>query len=278
MKYIQFSFLNVPEQNRELLLAQLSLLTITGMEEQEGNIHVFFEEMEFAEAICTDLAKQYQVATNIKLIEEENWNETWEQNFQPLVIDGFCSVRAYFHPQPKDVLYDLIITPKMSFGTGHHATTELMITMMKSLNLKEQKVFDYGTGTGILAILAEKLGAKSVFAIDIDKWSVENAMENFKFNNTKNSTIAQGMINKVNDRFNVILANINRTVLVESMAQLRSLLEPNGLLLLSGILLEDQDVIEQSALSNGFILQETKKKNNWMAMLFHKEQPNAHVL
>ena len=278
MKYIQFTLLNVPEAIKELILAQLSLLEINGIEELQGNIHVFFEEEAFPEAICKDLAKQYHLEMEHRVIEEENWNEAWEKNFQPLIIDGFCSVRAYFHPKPEGVLYDIIITPKMSFGTGHHATTELMITMMRQMDFKDQKVFDYGTGTGILAILAEKLGAASVFAIDIDHWSVENAAENFEFNEAKNISLAQGTIDVVEDHYDVILANINRIVLVESMTQLHHLLIPNGHLLLSGIMLEDKEIIEQSALDNGFTLLKTSNKRNWMTMLFHKSKPDAHVL
>ena len=278
MKYIQFSFYDIKDQDNELLLAQLSLLDINGIEEGEDAIHVFFEQDAFPEEKCIEIATQFKLRYEQKVINEENWNETWEKNFQPLIIDGYCGVRAHFHPQAKDVLYDIIITPKMSFGTGHHATTELMITMMREIDFKQKYVFDYGTGTGILAVLAKKLGASAVFAIDIDKWSVENAAENFQLNDSSDIELRQGTLDQVKGSFEIILANINRNVLTESMKGLHALLKPDGQLLLSGILLDDQEIIEQSALANGFSLIKFKSKNNWMAMLFHKPNPDAHVL
>lgn len=278
MKYIEFTFFEVPDKARENILAELSLLDMNGIEEGDDVIHVFFEEASFPESKCKLIAEQYNLKYDQKIIEEENWNETWENNFQPLIIDGYCSVRAHFHPAPSSILYDIIITPKMSFGTGHHATTDLMITMMRVIDFKEKTVFDYGTGTGILAILAKKSGAASIFAIDIDKWSVENAKENFQFNDADDIELAQGTLEQVSGSFDIILANINRNVLTESMKGLHDLLKPDGQLLLSGILLTDQEIIEHAAFENGFKLIKSDNKNNWMAMLFHKPNPDAHVL
>jgi len=279
MSHIQFLFIKVPEAQKELLIAQLSLLDFNGIEEVDEDISVFFVADKFPIESCVAIAASFDLRYEVSTIEEVNWNEEWEKNFQPLLIDGFCSIRAHFHPQPEEALYDIIITPKMSFGTGHHATTALMISMMRTLDFGERSVFDYGTGTGILAILAEKLGAASVFAIDIDKWSVENAAENFQFNSSKNIKLKQGTLQDIQAvPFDIILANINRSVLLDSMTGLHGLLVPKGLLLLSGILDEDRALIERNALDRGFVLLQSNSKNNWSAMLFQRHGPDAYLL
>jgi ribosomal protein L11 methyltransferase len=202
---------------------------------------------------------------NITSIPEQNWNAVWESNFEPVVVDDFCAIRADFHQPIKNVQHEIIITPKMSFGTGHHATTYMMIEQMSNINFTKKRVFDFGTGTGILAILAQKLGAASITAIDNDEWSIENAKENFQKNDVHSITLYRSSA-MPKDSFDIILANINRNVLNEYASALVSILSPKGVLLVSGILKEDERVIV--AAFN--ILQPIKvqQNKNWISILF----------
>jgi ribosomal protein L11 methyltransferase len=202
---------------------------------------------------------------NITSIPEQNWNAVWESNFEPVVVDDFCAVRADFHQPIKNVQHEIIITPKMSFGTGHHATTYMMIEQMSNIDFTKKRVFDFGTGTGILAILAQKLGAASITASDNDEWSIENAEENFQKNDV-HSIILYRSSAIPKDSFDIILANINRNVLSEYASALVNILSPNGVLLVSGILKEDEKIIV--AAFN--ILQPIKvqQNKNWVSILF----------
>ena len=206
------------------------------------------------------------------MIPETNWNASWESNFPPIIMDDFCSIRADFHPRPENVTFDILITPKMSFGTGHHATTSMMIQFMKELNFQNKRVFDYGTGTGILAILAHFLGAKEIHAIDIDKWSVENARENFERNNCSDILLELGELSLIqnNQPYDIILANINRNVLLDSMERLAELLSDKGKLLLSGILIEDKEIIKQTAATVKLQCLNEKNQGQWSSILFEK--------
>ncbi|HEV2483139.1 MAG TPA: 50S ribosomal protein L11 methyltransferase [Puia sp.] len=163
---------------QEVLIALLGEMGYEGFEQEEAQLHAFIPEAAFDEAAVRELLEAHGLRYTLQRIEERNWNEEWEKNFQPVVVDGFCAIRAHFHPRVPEVEHELIITPKMSFGTGHHATTYMMLQAMRSLDLRGKRVLDFGTGTGVLAILAERLGADVVVAIDNDDWSIENAREN----------------------------------------------------------------------------------------------------
>lgn len=272
MNYIKVTFPDLDEDMLEILTGFLSQTSLTGMEESGRELRVYYEEPGFPGSDISRLAEKLDLHYEQETIAEQNWNESWEQHFQPVLIAHFCSIRAHFHPEVKNVEHDLVITPKMAFGTGHHATTEMMIRLMKDLNFRGQKVLDLGTGTGVLAILAEKLGAAEVVAVDYDKWSVENAIENSIGNQCRNIRVLEGSLEMVRDmRFDLLLANINRHILLQYMADFPAHLRSGGHILLSGILAgEDADMVRQAAEQAEFHWKAQEIKNNWTAMLFQK--------
>lgn len=216
------------------------------------------------EAIC----RQYDLTCHTETLPAQNWNEVWESNFQPVVIPGFCAVLAPFHPAAAAVDYTIRIMPKMSFGTGHHATTSMMLESLRHLDLNGKTVLDFGAGTGVLAILAKMKGAAEVTAIDNDDWAFENCRENVSANQTE-VTVLQGSLEAVAGRtYDLILANINRHILLQYMDAMHGCLNPGGQLLLSGILAEDEPVIRESARAAGFIAEGLMEKKNWLCLSF----------
>jgi ribosomal protein L11 methyltransferase len=271
MEYLQLTFTIAEGPEREMLIALLSEETFEGFEETQDTLVAIIAEPEYqAEAIKT-LADAQNVSFSVQRIQQQNWNAQWESDFQPVIVPGFCTVRASFHPPATDTPYEIIITPKMSFGTGHHATTQLMMAQMQNLDIAGKKIFDFGTGTGILAILSKKLGAADVVAIDNDEWAVPNATENALMNGTT-LRISQGSIEDIpEDSYDIILANINRNILLEYMDRLKQQTKKGGHLLLSGILEEDQPAITTAAGDNGFVVVNERILNGWMAILFVKQ-------
>lgn len=274
MNHIKISFPTHSQDTKDTLMAMLSALDFTGFEEREDEVVAYAEETLYDEHAVREVANQLQLAFTKEIVSQRNWNEEWEKNFEPVIIDGFCSVRADFHPKPENVAYDIVITPKMSFGTGHHATTALMMSFMQHLDFNNKQVFDFGTGTGILAILAEMLGAAQVLAIDNDEWSFENARENCQRNQVTKVIVQQATAEDVpaGPRFDIILANINRHILLAYMEQMAGLLQPEGVLLLSGILPEDVTMIRASAETAGFTFQQEKTDRNWVCMQFTRSK------
>jgi ribosomal protein L11 methyltransferase len=273
MNHIKLSFSIADQQTKETLMALLSSLDFfTGFEETENGLIAYAEESVYDEVAVNEIIAPWDLTFERELIAKRNWNAEWEKNFEPVIIDGFCSVRAYFHPKPEGIPYDIVITPKMSFGTGHHATTALMMEFMRGLDFNGKEVFDFGTGTGILAILAEMLGAKKILAIDNDEWSVENAIENCERNQVTKVDIKLATADdlEANREFDIILANINRHILLAYMLRMASQLKAGGTLLLSGILPDDIDMIREAATTAGFIYQNEKTMNNWVCMQFGK--------
>lgn len=272
MNYIQVTIHETNQDKKEGWIALLNNMEIRGLEETEKGIIVYWDEDKFPEERFKELIDNNSVAAEKEILPERNWNEEWERNFAPVLIADFCSVRADFHPKPENVLYDIVITPKMSFGTGHHATTAGMITMMKSLTFRDKHVLDFGTGTGILAILSDMMGAASVLAIDNDEWSYNNAIENCNANDTNHVTVQQTTVDNLEGHleFDIILANINRHVLLEYMAPISIFTKNKGTLLLSGILEQDIPIIRTSAEQNDFTYQEEIINNNWVCMRFTK--------
>src|SRR5687767_8421631 len=181
MNHIQISIEANTEQ-QEILISELNELGATGFEQTDTHLLAYFEEDNFKSYDVNELLKDYSF--HLTTLPNQNWNSLWESNFEPVVVDDFCAIRADFHQPIKKVKHEIIITPKMSFGTGHHATTYMMMQQMRDIDFINKTVFDFGTGTGILAILAKKLGSSSVTAIDVDEWSIKNAEENFHWNNT----------------------------------------------------------------------------------------------
>ncbi|WP_118949650.1 50S ribosomal protein L11 methyltransferase [Taibaiella helva] len=270
MNHIKLSFPVTDQDRRETLMALLSALDFTGFEETDALLIAYADEAHYDQPAVEEIAENLQLSFDAEQVAQRNWNEEWEKNFQPVIIDGFCSVRADFHPRPEHVAYDIVITPKMSFGTGHHATTALMMTFMRELDMKGKEVFDFGTGTGILAILAEMLGAESVLAIDNDEWSFENAQENCTRNHATRVDVRLADTLPASATFDIILANINRHILLAYMDRMAALLRPGGILLLSGILPEDTAVIAEAAKAQGFTYQKEQADRNWACMQYCK--------
>lgn len=270
--YTQVSFYTPDGEIREILTALLSDAGFEGFEETEDRLGAFISTSDFDHDYVDSLAVRYDVPVDITQIVEQNWNRSWESNFQPVIVEGFCTVRADFHKLEVKTPYEIVITPKMSFGTGHHATTQLMMEQMREIDFKAKKVFDFGTGTGILAILAEMLGASDVLAIDNDKWAYENSVENVERNDCRNVQVKPGTIEDVpgEDRFDIILANINRHILLQYMQQLSNLLAEGGHVAISGLLVEDKEIIIAAANQQGFKELKTTTLNNWIMIYLAK--------
>lgn len=272
MNYTRICYHTSTEAERALLIAHMSTIdAFTGFEEAEnGQLIAYAAEATLSEPVLQEIADLAKVSYELSEEKEQNWNATWESNFEPVLLPGFCSVRAFFHEPVPGIPYEILITPKMSFGTGHHATTKLMMLHMKDLSLKDKTVLDYGTGTGILAILAEMLGAAAIDAIDIDEWSYENAKENCDTNKCSKIAVQLGDISLIGTKqYDIILANINRHILLDSMQVLSAALQPGGTLILSGILKEqDTDIILESAHKAGLKSLEFMDERGWAAISF----------
>jgi ribosomal protein L11 methyltransferase len=238
-EYIQVTFNDIDAEQSAMLIAQLNEFAFQGFEETGTALHAFIPESDFDARVINRLAEGMRLRFTTCLIKETNWNTNWESNFQPVIIDDFAGIRANFHAPLKNVEHEILITPKMSFGTGHHATTEMMVRQMRTIDFSGKTVLDFGTGTGILAILAEKLGAAAVTAIDNDEWSIENARENVLNNDSGHITIRNADV-PVQERFDIILANINKNTILEHFGQLAANLNNCGILLLSGIIKTDR--------------------------------------
>lgn len=269
MKYIQVSFATTDIALREILTAVLAEQGFESFDEDSAHLHAYIQQQEFSSVLLPELEEHYGISGQTTEIEQRNWNEEWEKGFNPVTVDGFCTIRATFHDADTSVLHDIIITPKMSFGTGHHATTQLMMQQMRDCDFNGKRVFDFGTGTGVLAILAEKLGAKHIVAIDNDEWSYVNTIENISHNHSMNIEVFQGSIEKAgDDKYDVILANINRHILLQYMNHMQTLLAPGGLIFMSGILDEDEQLIVSEAIKSGFTFVSKMQQEKWICLSF----------
>ncbi|MBB1284751.1 50S ribosomal protein L11 methyltransferase [Flavisolibacter sp. BT320] len=267
MKHIQFEII-ANEYQQEEIIALLDDFHPAGFEQTDETLKAYFDEATLDREAVMQVLSGYDCT--ITTIEEQNWNAVWEQNFQPVIVEDFCAVRAHFHPPITSVEHQIIITPKMSFGTGHHATTYMMMQQMRHIDFQNKTVFDFGTGTGILAILADKLGAEKITAIDVDDWSIENAKENFQRNGC--SRIAVTLSSQLpKENFDVILANINRNVLLYYMDALTKIVKPGGVVLFSGLLASDEQDIISAAEMQGLHFQKKEEKNGWISLLFFHE-------
>ncbi len=269
-QYIEYKF-EIQGTPREMLIASLDAAGCQAFEEQEEHLLAFYPESEDNEELLRSIAQEYGQEYERRSIPPQNWNASWESSFEPVVVPGFCTVRAGFHAPASETPHEIVITPKMSFGTGHHATTRLMMQAMSGLDFKATTVFDFGTGTGILAILASMLGASKVIAIDNDAWSVENAQENVATNAQPAVQVSEGSIESIGaQQFDIILANINRHILLQYMNDMASVIVAGGTLLLSGILTADEEIISNAALTAGFNKQQRFQENDWIALQFQR--------
>lgn len=270
-QYKKVTFSGIPEESKELLMTEVSFLTELGVEEVDGStISTYFEDKDYSEEAIQLLSEKYQSQVEITSFIEENWNAKWEASITPIEVGNFCTIRASFHETPEDTQYDIIITPKMSFGTGHHATTYQVIEQMQQIEFSGTTVLDFGTGTGVLGILAAKMGAKDVVAIDNDEWSIDNAAEN-ALKNQVNWTLLQGSMEVAPDKsYDVILANINLHILKAYAHDLYKSLCVDGDLLISGILATDIEELSATFEVEGFKHHFTSLKDNWVMMHWKK--------
>lgn len=262
-QYIQLTFRNIGLAEQEIIIAQLSELNFEAFEEKDDALIACVSFNLFDEDKIKDHIK-FPYQKNI--IEQKNWNEEWERSFEPVIVNDFCAIRASFHPAVHGVKHEIIITPKMSFGTGHHPTTFMMIQLMGNININGKSVLDFGTGTSVLAILAEKLGAATIVAIDNDEWSIRNAQENIEMNHCNCIMLKKADSLNMDTRFDIIFANINKHIILINLSDIKQHLRKDGVLLLSGILSSDEDDIRNAAFMNNLGLVEKLQHENWIAL------------
>lgn len=277
-KYIAYHFSVAPkEPGTEILLAELGELAFDSFVETEEGLSAYIQEHEHTDDILNDIYilqnDEFTISYKIEEIEQINWNEEWEKNFDPIDVDGICYVRAPFH-ESKNAEYEIVIEPKMSFGTGHHETTFMMMKHILNMDVTNKEVLDMGCGTAILAILALMKGAKHADAIDIDNWCYLNSIENAERNNITNISVFEGdaaLLNNKIDTYDIVIANINRNILLNDMEAYTKTLKQNGTILFSGFYTEDIAAIEQEANKNQLFLVDTLTRNNWASLKFIKK-------
>lgn len=272
--YIAYDFNVSPkEPATEMLIAQLGYVGFESFVEQDNGVKAYIQKQEWNSKILDDVfllhSNEFNITFEHNEIAQTNWNEEWEKNFNPIQVDDLVSIRAPFHTNPS-LQFDIVIEPKMSFGTGHHETTHMMVQHLLALDLDTKKVLDMGCGTGILAIFAEMKGAKPIDAIDIDSWCYENSLENIQRNNCNHITVYEGDASLLKEKYDVIIANINRNILLSDMKTYTDCLNENGVLLLSGFYKEDIVIIEDEVNKHGLTFETMIQRNNWVALKYVK--------
>ena len=273
--YIAYDFKVEPlEVGREILVAQLGLVGFESFVEHDEGFTAYIQEGDWHINILNDVQlfnnDDFEIGFEKKQIAQVNWNEEWEKNFDPIIVADEVSIRAPFHDL-QDTTFDIVIEPKMSFGTGHHETTYMMVQHLLQLDLKGKRVLDMGCGTGVLAIFAEKKGAVHVDAIDIDNWCYQNSVENTERNACSAIDVYEGDSDLLEDKkYDVIIANINRNILLKDMKSYVNCFEETGILLLSGFYKEDIPQIDAKAAALGLKLVEQIERNNWVALKYLK--------
>ena len=271
--YIEYFFKIHPLQPAsDILIAELGDAGFESFVENEDGISAYIQQNDWSETILDDIqilkSEEFTITYTKNFIEQVNWNEEWEKNFNPIIVDDVCSVRAPFHEKP-NTQYDIVIEPKMSFGTGHHETTHMMIQHILKNDMAGKTVLDMGCGTAVLAILAEMKGAQKLDAIDIDNWCYLNSIENAERNNCNNITVLEGDVSLLEGRnYDVIIANINRNILLIDIHQYAKCLNKNGVLFLSGFYKDDISAIEDECVKHHLKLTETLERNHWVALKF----------
>ncbi len=282
MYYTRLQVVCDPEFS-EILMAEIAEVGFDTFMETEKGFEAYVEEKKFDSLLLDEVKTKYKAVNPLlffwDIIQKKNWNEEWENSLEPIIVDDRCLIRAEFHKienlpagSQGKYPYEIIITPKMSFGTGHHQTTYLMIKNQLGINHENKRLMDAGCGTAILSIMASKLKAKEIEAFDIDEWSVINGKENIENNHCANIRIHHGKIHEMDfqGEFDIILANINKNVLLAEMKLYASYLGKNGQLLLSGFFTEDIDDLLEEANKHGFVEQNRDERENWAALLLKK--------
>ena len=271
--YLGYHFTVEPKDlGSEILVAELGEKPFESFTESDFGIVAYIKKEFWSEDLLDDIfimnSPQFTVSYRIEEIEQVNWNQEWEKHFEPIDVDGLCHVRAPFHPKT-DAKYDIIIEPKMSFGTGHHETTHMMIQHLLETDVTGKKTLDMGCGTAILAILAEMKGAKPIDAIDIDNWCYLNSIENAQRNNCSHISVYEGDASLlIGKKYDVIIANINRNILLADMDAYVKCLNTNGILLLSGFYEDDIPAIDEAARKNGLTFAKKLSRNNWVSLKY----------
>ncbi len=274
--YIGYDFTVKPLQPAvEILIAELGYAGFESFVETETGVTAYIQKDEWREDILEDIqilnSDEFEITFQFNEIEQVNWNAEWERNFNPIIVDDVCAVRAPFH-EKFDTKYDIIIEPKMSFGTGHHETTHMMIQHILKNDFTDKTVLDMGCGTGVLAILAEMKGAKKVDSIDIDNWCYLNSVENVERNNCHHISVYEGDVSLLKDKtYDIIIANINRNILLQDIPAYATCLNANGLLFLSGFYFDDIPAIEEICNKMNLKHVDTLQRNDWVALKFEKE-------
>ena len=273
--YIEYIFNIEPkEPATEILIAELGFAGFESFVENDNGVTAYIQKEEWnadiLEGVLILTSDEFVIDFTKNEIEQTNWNSEWEKNFDPIEVDNQVSIRAPFHENP-NLAYDIVIEPKMSFGTGHHETTHMMVQHLIGLDLKNKSTLDMGCGTGILAIFAEMKGAKPLDGIDIDNWCYLNSIENAERNNCKHISFYEGDASLLTDQmYDVIIANINRNILLNDMVAYTKCLNENGVLLLSGFYKEDIGTIDNEVSKHGLTLQATLERNNWVSLRYLK--------
>jgi ribosomal protein L11 methyltransferase len=257
----------------EILSAELGQLGYEGFIDTEKGFEAFLPESDFSEEALFELLAEYGFGKDsvvVRIVENQNWNALWESDFEPVCVGNTLRIRAPFHPTDSDFAMELIIQPKTSFGTGHHETTHTIMELILQENMQDKLVFDYGSGTGILAILASKLGSRKIIANDIDPWAVENIFENMALNEVSNIEFVHGDIGAIQkEKFDFILANINKNILMGSFEPMKSLIKEEGTLIISGFYDTDLPDLLLEAQKAGFNFKNSVVKNKWTAAIFN---------
>ncbi|MBT8259870.1 MAG: 50S ribosomal protein L11 methyltransferase [Bacteroidia bacterium] len=271
--YIAYYFIVKPIQPvTEILIAELGFAGFESFIETENGVTAYIQKNEWYEAILDNIqilnSEEFYIDYTFEEVKQTNWNEEWEKNFKPIVVDDTCAVRAPFH-KPFHTPFEIIIEPKMSFGTGHHETTHIMIQHILQDDFQDKSVLDMGCGTGVLAILAELKGAKPVEAIDIDNWCYLNSLENVERNNCKHISVFEGDASLLkHNQYDIIIANINRNILLNDIEIYSNALKNKGTLYLSGFYLEDIIKIEEACRKYSLRLVKKIERNNWVSLKF----------
>lgn len=277
MKYVCYTFsMPEPEPVKDMLM---SLLADSGFEsfmDDDNAMNAYCPIAEYHPDEVDDILKMEQFAKvktqKVEEIADQDWNATWEASYSPAIVTPRCRIRAPFHPSEGHYDYDLIINPKMSFGTAHHETTSQIITLMLDQNFKGLDVLDMGCGTAVLAILAKKLGANNVVAIDNDEWAYNNSLENIALNDENDIVVELGDAKTIGNRmFDIVLANINRNILLRDMNFYVKSMKKNALIFFSGFYLDDLEMIKAEATNLGLEYRNHVVKNNWTATVFRKK-------
>lgn len=278
MKYLVFTFFTNPctETVNDVLMAVLGEVGFDSFEEREGGLTAYIQEALYDEKTLKSSLECFPVEVDSityswEEAEDKDWNEVWEKNFfQPIVIDDRCVIHSSFHEDIPQVEYDILINPQMSFGTGHHETTSLIISELLNSDLEGKSVLDMGCGTSILAILSRMRGAKPITAIDIDTWCVDNSKENIALNNMTDITVELGDAGIIKGRgpFDVVIANINRNILINDMKEYVACMLPGATLYMSGFYVKDIPMIREEAERNNLQFEHYREKNNWAVVKF----------